>query len=286
MDGLTIYILSDSTGVTCETVLKAAMSQFPEQGVSTKRFSGLQNLDELEEALEKILANREYAVIFYSIVDPVLLQHVHEFIEYSKISAVDILTPAVTALSRAFSSDPLGISRGRRILDSDYFRRIDAVEFAVKYDDGKDPRGILLADLVLIGISRTSKTPLSMYLANFGCLVANLPLLPESEVPKELYQISPRKIIGLINTPQNLLRIRKQRLRNLGLPQISSYGEPERIQEEIDYANGIMKEIGCAILDVSNRAIEETADIIIKIIEKNKEESGDSDDAKICIQFP
>ena len=122
----------------------------------------------------------------------------------------------------------------------------------------------MIADLVIIGISRTSKTPLSMYLANKNIRVANIPLVPETTIPEEIYKISPKKIIGLTNSPEKLETIRRERLKSLGLPNDSIYSNSNRILEELEYSNRIMKKIGCPIIDVSNKAIEETADIILK----------------------
>ena len=148
-------------------------------------------------------------------------------------------------------------------------KRVEAIEFAVKYDDGKDPRGILKSDIVLLGISRTSKTPLSMYLANKNIKVANVPLVPEIPIPKEVFEIDPKKIIGLTNTPEKLNSIRQERLKALGLSSNASYANLERILQELDYSEKIMKKAGCPVIDVSNKAIEETAGIILDIMKEN-----------------
>ena len=155
-----------------------------------------------------------------------------------------------------------------RRMNEEYFRRIEAIEFAVKYDDGKDPRGVLKADLVLVGISRTSKTPLSMYLANRNIKVANIPLVPEIPIPKEVYEINPKKIIGLTNTPEKLNEIRQSRLKALGLSSSANYAKFDRILEELDYAEKVMKKIGCPVINVSDKAIEETASDILDIMKE------------------
>ena len=155
-----------------------------------------------------------------------------------------------------------------RKLDEHYFRRIDAIEFAVRYDDGKDPRGVARADITIIGVSRTSKTPLSMYLANKHYKVCNIPLVPESPVPKELFEIEPKRVIGLTNSPDKLNKIRKERLKSMGLPTESTYSDLGRILDELDYAEKVMKKIGCPIINVSDRAIEETAEVIIRHLKK------------------
>ncbi|HEO7012662.1 TPA: kinase/pyrophosphorylase, partial [Streptococcus agalactiae] len=156
-----------------------------------------------------------------------------------------------------------------RRLDNDYFKRVESIEFAVKYDDGRDPRGILQADLVIIGISRTSKTPLSMFLADKNIKVINIPLVPEVPVPKELRMIDSRRIIGLTNSVDHLNQVRKVRLKSLGLSSTANYASLERILEETRYAEEVMKNLGCPIINVSDKAIEETATIILEILKTN-----------------
>ena len=148
-------------------------------------------------------------------------------------------------------------------------KRVEAIEFAVRYDDGKDTRGILKSDIVLLGISRTSKTPLSMYLANKNIKVANVPLVPEIPIPKEVFEINPKKIIGLTNSPEKLNQIRQERLKSLGLSSDANYAKFDRILQELDYSEKIMKQVGCPVINVSNKAIEETAGIILDIIKEN-----------------
>ena len=148
-------------------------------------------------------------------------------------------------------------------MDEDYFRKIEAIEFAVKYDDGRDPRGILKADIVLVGVSRTSKTPLSQYLAHRRFKVANVPLVPEVDPPEELFEIDPKKCFGLVISPSVLNSIRKERLITLGLKDDANYARIERIKHELEHFESIVSKIGCTVIDVSNRAVEETANLIL-----------------------
>ena len=184
------------------------------------------------------------------------------------IRTVDIMGPMMEAFGHMYNAKP-GMEPGLvRKLDEEYFRKIEAIEFAVKYDDGKDPRGILKADVVLIGVSRTSKTPLSMYLAHQRIKAANIPLVPEVEPSEELFNISKKKIVGLKINPEKLFGIREERLKSLGLATHANYANYERILEELDYSEKIIKRIGCPVIDVSSKAIEETANIIIDMIKK------------------
>ncbi|WP_414839065.1 pyruvate, water dikinase regulatory protein [Carnobacterium sp. TMP28] len=267
MKPVAIYLISDSIGETGEQVIHSILSQYSIEVEEIKKFTHVVT----KKTVEKILTNvseEENTVIFYTLVQQELRQYIKEFSGKNAIFLVDLLGDGLTAIEQATSLKPLGEPGIIRKMDQEYFKRIEAIEFSVRYDDGKDPRGILKADLVILGISRTSKTPLSMYLANKNIRVANVPLFPESEPPKEIYQISPSKIIGLTNTPEKLNGIRKERLKNLGLPSNASYAEMNRILEELEYADKIMKRIGCLVIDVSDNAIEETANLIVDYVKK------------------
>lgn len=268
MDFLSIYIISDSLGETGEQVAKAAISQFHMDNYEIKKFPYVLEKEALTAILESA-ATEQKAVLFYTLVEKEFLDLIEEFSKERGLMTVDLLSPMVNAIGTILKMEPSREPGMLRKLDDTYFRRVEAIEFAVKYDDGKDPRGLLKADLVLLGISRTSKTPLSMFLANKNIMVANVPLVPESIPPKEIYEVSPKRVVGLTNSPMKLNEIREERLKSLGLPSGSNYAMMERILDEIDYAEKIMKKIGCPIIDVSNKAIEETADLIINILKKN-----------------
>lgn len=152
-----------------------------------------------------------------------------------------------------------------RRLDEDYFLKMEAIDFAVKYDNGKDPRGLLYADVVLIGVSRTSKTPVCMYLAHKRLRAANLALVPEVPLPEELLSLPREKIIGLTIDADQLYQIRQERLKTMGLPPRADYATMERIQQELTYAHEVMKRLGCPVIDVTNKAVEDTAIKILQI---------------------
>ncbi|MCI5997912.1 MAG: kinase/pyrophosphorylase [Peptoniphilaceae bacterium] len=260
---LNIFLISDSTGETAEQLARAALAQFNNINYDFKRFSNIREFLNLSEILNNC-KETENSILFYSLVDTSLLDYTKKFCELNSITSVDLLSASILAIQRVTNSTPGNKPGALRKLNEEYFKRIDSIEFAVRYDDGKDPRGLLIADLVIIGISRTSKTPLSMYLANKNIRVANVPLVPETPVPEELFQISPKKVIGLTNSLEKLESIRKERLKSLGLPDNSIYSNSNRILEELEYSDRIMKKVGCPIINVSNKAIEETAEIILK----------------------
>lgn len=182
------------------------------------------------------------------------------------IEAIDIMGPMMDAMKRSFESDPRLEPGLVHQLDEDYFKRVEAIEFAVKYDDGRDPRGIARADIILIGVSRTSKTPLSQYLAHKRLKVANVPIVPEVEPPEELFDMNPDKCIGLRISPAKLNDIRKERLKALGLGDQATYANMERINQELQYFDEVVGKIGCQVVDVSHKAVEETANTIMRKI--------------------
>lgn len=263
-----IYVVSDSIGETAEQVARAAAAQYSIPINQIIRIPYVSNKDTIREVVLEAKENK--SIIMYTMVVPELKEYLEKTARENDVYFVDIMGPAIEAISHITNEKPKYIPGIIRQLDEEYFKKVEAVEFAVKYDDGKDPKGIKKADVVIIGVSRTSKTPLSMYLANRNIKVANIPLVPEVEPPKDLFEISPKKVFGLISNPANLNAIRQERLRALGLSYEANYANVDRILQELDYAEGIMKKIGCLVIDVTHKAIEETAGIILKII---KEES-------------
>ncbi len=261
-----VYIVSDSIGETAEFVVKAVASQYDSGNVEIRRVSNVSQAEKITEVMKE--AEQENCMVAYTLVLPELRKIMKQEAERRDIPVADIMGPAMESFARILGKAP-HMEPGRvRRLDEEYFRRIAAVEFAVKYDDGKDPRGILLANVVLIGVSRTSKTPLSMYLANRRMLVANLPLVPEVEPPEELFWVSSSKIIGLTVDPYQLKKIRQERLNSLGLDVHANYASLERIVEELEYAHQVMKQAGCLVFDVSNMAVEEVASQILQVIKE------------------
>lgn len=263
-----IYIVSDSLGETAKTVAKACIYQFPNhENWNIRRHPYINNKNLLMDVLEK--AKEVNALVMYSMVNQELVDYAKSYCEDNNISYIDLLSSVIGQMAEKAGIEPIREPGVIRKMDKSYFDRIEAIEFSVKYDDGKDPRGVLKADVVLVGISRTSKTPLSMYLANKQLKVANVPLVPEVPIPKELMEVETKRIIGLTNSPDTLNRIRMERLRALGLSGAANYAKLERILEELDYSEEIMKTLKCPVINVSNKAIEETAGIIIDILKEN-----------------
>lgn len=261
-----IYVLSDSVGETGEMVAKAAMSQFDGGNIRVRRKPYLKSAEQIDLALKEASQNK--SAILYTLVRPDLKLILETKAKALGLVHVDIMGPVVNALSSISHLSPRNEPGLIRKIDDAYFAKIEAIEFAVKFDDGKEPRGLLQADIVITGVSRASKTPLCMYLAHQGVKAANVPLVKEVPPPPELFLVPPHKVIGLIIKPSLLYEIRRERLKAMGLQQSTSYANMERIIEELDYGQEIMRKIGCPIIDVTNKATEETAAKVMEIYRK------------------
>lgn len=260
---ITIYLLSDSLGETAQYVARAAANQFRNFEFTYKQIPFVEDVDYLSDVLDTI--NPEHSLLMFTLVVEQLNDFIRDYCEMKQIPFVDVLSAPLKVLSEFTDSEPDGTPGFVQRMDEMYFKKIEAVEFAIKYDDGKDMAGLNAADLILIGVSRTSKTPLSMYLAYRGIKVANVPLVPQVKVSDQLFKIPRNRIVGLTIRPDVLGSIREERLRSLGVIGSTDYTDMAHILDELDYAENIMKRIGCRVIDVSHKAVEETANIILQI---------------------
>ena len=272
----TIFVVSDSTGETAERVVRAALLQFPERKVRLRLFTRVRDERAVLDVVRRAAEVR--AMVVFTLVRPELREKLHEEAANVDVEAVDVIGALIHKVGGFLGAQPLNVPSVQMPLSEEYFRRVEAIEFAVKSDDGKEPRNLRKADLVLTGVSRTSKTPLSTYLAGRGLKVANVPLVLGVEPPKELYEIPPEKVVGLTIGLDQLLEIRRQRLRQLGMPEDANYGLRDHVKAELDHAHRIFRENpGWMIVDVTNRAIEETATIILEAWKEREErQAGDA----------
>jgi len=268
MSSSIIYVVSDSVGETAELVTKAAISQFNGSQMVLKRFPYIEDNEHIDEVLS--LALLEKGMVAFTLVKPEMRKYITEKAKLVGVPLVDLLGPIMDQIAAYSGKTPLYEPGLVRKLDEEYFKKIEAIEFAVKYDDGRDPRGILKADIVLIGVSRTSKTPLSQYLAHKRLKVANVPIVPEVEPSEELFKVPKEKCFGLKISPEKLNSIRRERLRSLGLNDQASYANIERIKEELTFFENVVKKIECPVIDVTNKAVEETANVILNYIQKGR----------------
>lgn len=262
---MNVYIISDSLGETGYSLATAAAVQFPKVKFNYRRFPLTRTKEKLQQVLNQ--AENDNALIVHTFVNPNFSAYVNEFGEKHDLTILDGMSNLIHAMQEKSGDQPLGQPGRNHKLNQTYFKRIDALEFAVTYDDGKDPAGFLKADVVLLGISRTSKTPLSLYMANKNYRVANLPLVPQAQLPKEIWQVPKKKIFGLTNDPQVLNSIRRERMITYGLNPDTNYSNLDNIQAELAYAQDLYQKLGCTVINVANKSIEETATIIIEQLE-------------------
>ncbi|MFD0672056.1 pyruvate, water dikinase regulatory protein [Cohnella sp. GCM10027633] len=263
---VTVYVVSDSAGDTGELAVRAAAAQFHPLSVHIRRAAFIQTRESIDAVIRA--AKDDSSIVLYTLVIPFLRDYMVEQARLIELPAIDLLGPLIGSLEEKLGRESRHEPGLNHALDADYFRKVEAVEFAVRYDDARDVTGILKADIVLVGVSRTSKTPLSMVLAHKTFKVANVPLIPELTPPKELYAAPAHKVVGLTINPDSLNAIRKERLKALGLPDSAPYATSDRIHRELEHAREVMDRIGCVVIDVSNKAVEETASLILERFRK------------------
>ena len=270
----TIHVVSDSTGVTAQAVARAAAAQFGVTDPKIRLFSKVKNIDVIRLLLDERRTQylerygNDQIIVFYTLVNPRLREQFEEYLaEHPTIIAVDLVTNAIGAISQASGLQPFHEPGSLRAPDENYFRRIEAVEFTIAHDDGRNPQDLTRADIVLIGVSRTSKTPLSIYLSQQGYKVANIPLDPASEPPREVYQVDRTRLFGLMTSPEVLIGIRKRRIGSAAhiAPR---YADPEYVYEDLEKSRALMRKLGCIVVHTENRAVEETAQEIIRYYER------------------
>jgi regulator of PEP synthase PpsR (kinase-PPPase family) len=261
-----LFVLSDATAETAERVLRAALIQFRDARPQIRIYSLLRKDEAIEEALRQ--AAVEQALVVYTIVNPEQRSLLEAKARVYHLQTVDLIGHLMGRLADFLEAQPAG-RPGLGQLNQSYFERIEAVEFAVKHDDGQAAQGLHLADVVLVGLSRTSKTPLSTYLAQRGLKVANVPVVLGLPLPREIEHIDQSKIFGLTINAGALIRIRRARLRSLNMPDDTDYARRDHIVRELQYARDIFTAHPLwPVIDVSERAIEETAAILLRIREQ------------------
>ncbi|CAH2056718.1 unnamed protein product [Thlaspi arvense] len=271
-----IYMVSDGTGWTAEHSVNAALGQFDhclvDRGcpVNTHLFSGIDDLERLMEIIKQ--AAKEGAMLVYTLADPSMAQSAKQACEIWDIPSTDILGPITEAIASHLGVSPSGLPRGApgrtSHLTEDYFRRIEAIEFTIKQDDGALPQNLHKADIILAGVSRTGKTPLSTYLAHKGYKVANIPIVMGVELPKTLFEVDPQKVFGLTINSVVLQTIRRARAKSLGFSEEirSNYSEMDYVRMELEYAGRIFAQNPMwPVIEITGKAIEETAAVILRL---------------------
>ncbi|MGE4133016.1 MAG: pyruvate, water dikinase regulatory protein [Bdellovibrionales bacterium] len=262
----TIYILSDGTGETASTMIRAALVQYVDKDINIVRCKNVRTEEQIESLIDDVQQHK--GMIVFTMVSPQMVRKVLETSAQKGVPAVDLMGPLLHTLDQFFGHREGAHTAGLlRAVDDQYFKRIEAIEYTVKHDDGKTTADLEQADIVLVGISRTSKTPLSIFLSHKGWKVANVPLVLDQTPPEQLFKIDQRRIVGLTIDPNALTRIRKKRLEKFGQDPGGEYATMAHIQKEIDFANRLFKQNRrWPVFDVTDRALEETAAEIVRVV--------------------
>jgi hypothetical protein len=266
-----LHVVSDATGETAARLVQALEAQFPDQEFVEIRHPPVESEEHLHIAVNRMKGRP--AVVVYTLVQPELRDAMRTLCRRAKLHYCDLLGQPIDAVARVSGMAATMTPGSRPPLNSAYFKRMEAIEFAVRYDDGVG-RGLPDADIVLVGVSRTSKTPLSIYLGYLGHKAANVPVVKGIEPPKELFEVDPRKIVGLTIDPNRLVEIRRARVRTMGAARNRQYAELMEIYEELEEATKLHRKLGCPVIDISERSIEETAHRVLRVVEDRRTEAA------------
>jgi regulator of PEP synthase PpsR (kinase-PPPase family) len=257
-----IYVISDSTGETGAKVVQAALLQFRHEQVRLRILSNMRDPGALTETIDR--AAGENALVVYTLVNAEQRVAVLNRAAQYGVQAVDLMGPLMARIGSWLHETPVAQPGLLHRLDAEYFRRIEALEFTVKNDDGQVPKNFVHADIVVVGVSRTSKTPVCAHLAQKGYKAANLPLVLEVRPPVEIDQVDPRRVFALHITPRALFEIRRTRLAAMGVEGSTGYADLPHIQRELAWARDLVRaHPGWTTIDVTNRAVEETGSEIV-----------------------
>jgi regulator of PEP synthase PpsR (kinase-PPPase family) len=264
-----LHIVSDATGETATRLVMALEAQFPDETFEEIRHPRIETVEDLQLAVER--AKGRPAVLVYTLVQPELREEMRNLCRRAKVHYCDILGPPLASIAKVSGTGAQMKAGARPPLNSAYFKRIAAIEFAVKYDDGLGAQGLREADIVLVGVSRTSKTPLSMYLGYLGYKTANVPIVKGIAPPEELFHLPSQRIVGLTIEASRLADIRRERARLMQASR-QQYAGLVEVYEELEEASAIHRRLGCPVIDVTELSVEETAVRIIRLVERRSHE--------------
>ena len=260
-----IYVVSGGVGASGEQLVQTVLAQFPDDHVPLITVGNVRQVMQIKRVV--VQAKQAGGIIAHTLVDERLRRALIDLAREEEVAAIDLMGPLLSRLENVLKRKALGQPGLYRQFHRAYFERVSAIEFTMAHDDGQQRAGWPQADIVLVGVSRSGKTPLSMYLAILGWKVANVPLVPEVSPPPELFKLDRRHVIGLTIRPDQLIVFREQRYRQLGVPVPMDYIDPRRISEEVQAALRVFRRARFTVIDVTDKPIETSADEIIKLIE-------------------
>jgi regulator of PEP synthase PpsR (kinase-PPPase family) len=264
-----VYIVSGGVGASGEQLVHTVLAQFPGKQVTVITFGNVRQPEQIQNIIHQ--AKETHGIIVHTLVESRLRNLQVEMAQTLQVPAIDLMGELITWLEDALVQKPSEQPGLYRKLRQDYFDRVGAIEFTMAHDDAKNPEDLDKAEIVIAGVSRAGKTPLSLYLSVLGWKVANVPIIQGVEPPAELFLIDPRRVIGLTIEPGQLLAHRQQRQRRIGAPGPTLYTDPQAIYDEIEHALRLFKSYNFSVIDVTDKPIETSADEIIRLITRQTE---------------
>ncbi len=261
-----VYLISDSTGETLDRIFMALKAQFNNFNYELNQFSFTRTENQILTILNDA-RNQESPIILYTVVNSKLAKFLSDEANKKKIPCFGVLGDLILNFSKILNQKATHQPSAQHVLDEDYYKRIEAIQFTMNHDDGNNTSNILDSDIILIGVSRTSKTPTSIYLANKGLKTSNIPLVNEMIIPQDVMKSDSLCVIGLVTEAERLFDIRRNRLNSLKENEASDYINLEKIRAEVDRSKKIFKQNKWPIIDVTRKSVEETAASVIKIYE-------------------
>lgn len=262
MTQMNLYLISDAVGETAHQVTAATLLQFPNVTPHVRTFPFVNDFEELKQIM--LEAKAQQAIVVLTLVTPELVQWAQKFATEQKIPLIDYMSPLTKSIEQLTGQTPLRKPGMRHAINQEYFDQMAAVDFAVAHDDGQNIQTFGEADIVVLGVSRTSKTPISMYLANQRLKVANLPLIPGTPVPDTIYQLKQVHFVGLTIQPERLAAVRKTRMAAIGLPSPNHYTDLSAIDTELAQAKQVFRKLKIQPIDMTNRSVEEASALIME----------------------
>lgn len=259
---MVIYIISDAVGATAKRVVQATLLQYPALTPDIRTYPFVTKVAELKPILAD--AVKEQAIVVVTFVTPALVDYATDFAQQHQLQLVDYMSPLMQVLGQHSPQPPLAQPGILHTINADYFKKVAALDFAVAHDDGQNLQTLTQADLVILGVSRTSKTPVSLYLAEQRLKVANIPLLPNNPLNDAVYHLPHTQIVGLTISPERLQKVRQTRMAALGLTQDNYYTDVASIKAELAYAHQVFAQLKVTPIDTTERSVEETAALILK----------------------
>jgi len=262
-----IYVVSGGKGMAGNTLVRSVLIQFPGNKIPLIVISRVDSMDKVTDVVTR--AKESCGVIVHTMVDPLIREILLTICDSHEVRHFDLVGDLSNYISGLLQKEPISKPGLYRLRNIEYFSRVEAIEFTMKHDDGLNVEKISKADIVLAGVSRTGKTPLSIYMGMFGWKVANVPLVPGIDPPAELYMVDSQRVFGLTTSPHYLIAQRNNRVRQLGLQPDDDYITPRKVRDELDFANRIFKKGGFQVFNITNKPIESTANEILNILTDN-----------------